>query len=458
MLTVNADLHTHSVFAGGTGSGTIQKKLTEMRGRFIETQVISQMKGVNLLGTGDVQFEPYLDFLEENLVEQEEGLFTFEVNENDLSNFLSKKGFSFEVQEDLRYVLQTELIFTTAVGKRRKKAHVVMLFPSFESVRSLNTLLDLWGVSRQKMARPFVVCDSAEQVGDRVNSIMDIDPHVEVIPAHVMTPEGVYGGDLQIDFLDQFFGDSADRIRIVETGLSADPAILGMVPELDNRILISNADAHSSALNRLGREFTSVNLGRFDYRSFIDALRDGNVSKTAEFHPTEGRYFLTGHRDNRKKPFLHGKGQYCYYSYRHLPEDRICPVCKKPLTIGVLQRAYELTEAQGADRRFGEGPKRPYITMIPLIEILGFVRGIKTLSSKKLLREYTGIVSNIGSESRIWMEDNLDLGEIDPEVSGAIVEVKKGNFCFSPPGFDGTYGRLVIGETYDFEDLKVEEI
>lgn len=468
-MHINADLHTHSIFAGGAGGGSLEKNLRMMRSRFVETQIISQLKGVSYLGTGDVQFEPYLNFLESNLVEVEQGLFTYSVDEADLSITVSKRGFEkfkesandpsdhLLERPDPRYILQTELIFTAPIGRRRKKAHVIILFPDFESIRLLNVLLDKWGVSREKMARPFVLGKNKEDISEKIDAIFDLDSEVEVIPAHVMTPEGVYGGDLKIGRMKDFFGDSAERIKVIETGLSADPDILGMVPELDSRVLISNADAHSSALNRLGREFTSIEVKKESYSELIGAIRSGRIAKTAEFHPTEGRYFLTGHREKRKKPYTHNAGEFCYYSPRHLPEGGICPICRKSLTVGVLQRAHELGEIQGDHREFGQGPKRPFVTMVPLIEILGYTRGIKTLRSKTLFREYMDIVRIIGDESRIWTDENsLDLLEANSDVVQNIKMVKQGNFCFSPPGYDGTYGRLKIGESYDFEDLSEE--
>ena len=310
------------------------------------------------------------------------------------------------------------------------------------------------------MARPFIVCKDPSEVEDRVNAILDLDSHIELIPAHVMAPEGVYGAHNGANSLKEFYGSSESRIYAVETGLSADPTILGLVPELDNRTLISNADAHSSALNRLGREFTSFQLSTKTYKSLINAIRDNTVTKTAEFHPTEGRYFLTGHRANRKKPGVHNKDQFCYYSPRHLPKNMLCQICKKRLTIGVLQRAFEVCDKQGEDRMIGDGPKRPFVTMVPLIEILGFTRGVKTLTSQRLLKQYSEIIKVVKSEVRLWTTNDsfrlLSESKIDPEILQNLKEIKNGNFMFHPLGYDGVYGKLLIGETCDFLNIKEE--
>ena len=431
---------------GGTGLERCQfnKKLVN---RFNESNELVPFKGINLLGTGDVQFEPWMEFLKTNLSEVDYGIFEYGMNSNSIT-FQSPK-----------YLLQTELIFTGPVldtGKK-KRVHVIILFPSFDKVMELNILLDSWGVSRQNMARPFIVCDTTEEVNQRVNAIFDLDPLVEVIPAHVLTPEGVYGGNLRINYLDDFFGDSAQRIQAIETGLSADPSILALIPELDNLSLISNADAHSSKLNRVGREFTSFKINKFDYKSIIDAIRRGRIDKTAEFHPTEGRYFLSGHRGDRTKPAIHKKNQFCYFSPKNQPLNDICPQCNKELTIGVLQRAFEISEIQGGNRSLGEGPKRPFITMVPLIEILSYSLKISTISSKRLLRKYNEIINIVGTEANLWISDTITEKLIESRIEENIISdillVKNGNFCFKPSGYDGTYGELKIGETSDFSDI-----
>ena len=42
----------------------------------------------------------------------------------------------------------------------------------------------------------------------------------------------------------------------------------------------------------------------------------------------------------------------------------------------------------------------------------------------------------------------------DEKIAEAIIEVRKGNFCFSPPGFDGSYGELTIGQTSQYHGIK----
>ncbi|MHA2091296.1 MAG: endonuclease Q family protein [Candidatus Kariarchaeaceae archaeon] len=456
-MRINFDLHSHSAYAGGAlAGGSGKEKERRVRKRFIESSMYSPLKGINLIGTGDCQFEPWLTFLQENIEEVAPGIFAYKHNLDLKSDFLGHHDY-----QAPQYLLQTEFIFTSPLpnSKRKKKAHVLVLLPDFTRVRELNSLLDTYEVSRKNVARPFIVSESKEQTEEKVHAILDLDPMIEVIPAHVLTPEGVYGGNQRINRMEEFFGTATGRIKAIETGLSADPDILSLIPELDNRTLISNADAHSAALNRLGREFTSIEIGKLSYNSIIDCIRQNKVIHTAEFHPTEGRYFLTGHRGDRKKPGLHDKNQFCCFSPKHVPVDDICPQCEKPLTVGVLQRAYEICQAQGEERKIGHDNERDFVTMIPLVEIIGYSLNIRTLSSKKVLQLYAEIMKISKTEVDLWtkktVENQLVNSKIPESLIDDIIHIKQGNFCFTPGGFDGTYGILQIGTTLDYENVKI---
>ncbi|MHA1331244.1 MAG: hypothetical protein ACTSR2_09215, partial [Candidatus Hodarchaeales archaeon] len=336
-----------------------------------------------------------------------------------------------------------------------------LLFPDFNSVEAFQEQLEKWEVKYEKMARPFIKTNSPEMISDRLNTILDIDQWVEAIPAHIMTPQGVFGSNVRINRLEDFFGDVSSRIQIVETGLSADPEFLALIPELDGRTLISCSDAHSSALHRMGREFTIIDIEKLTYRNVITALRRNKIDLTAEFPPEEGRYFLTGHRAGRKSPGKHEKDEYCYFSPKYVPLNDICPICGKTLTIGVFQRCCEISKAQGADRVLHEvKPKSKFITMVPLIDILGNVLKIKTKTAKTLISKYKQIVEEVGPERTLWqIEKEKVRAKLEEKIEGqileAILKVKERKFTFHPYGYDGTYGELKIGETGDFLNVKV---
>ncbi len=448
IMELTVDLHAHSVFAGGTQALKLTpEKYSENKKKAVnhlkKTNETMPLKGIDLIGTGDCQFTIWTDILKEVVIEDTPGIFYLE------GNFHT------------RFILQTEIIFTLPIKKHSKIVHIVFLFPNFTSVESFRDLLTSWDVKHEKMARPFVKCASQAQVSDRIFRILEIDPFIEIIPAHIMTPQGIFGSNIKLTRLSDFFGPVTDRINILETGLSADPQFLGLIPELDTKTLISNSDAHSSALHRMGREFTVIRVSKIEYSHIIQSLRSNKVEYTVEFPPEEGRFFLTGHRSGRKKPGVHDNSQYCYFSPQHVPEGDICPICHKNLTIGVFQRCMEVAKAQGISRNLNSIiPKQKFIRMVPLIDILSKARNVKTRTSKLLIRDYKHIVSIIGPENILWkitldeMEEKLS-GQVDEPILNALRHVKKGNFTFYPYGYDGEYGTLKLGEQGNFQDIKV---
>ena len=450
-MEVAVDLHAHSVFAGGTQALLItpeRKAINRKKAisHLTQTNQTMPLKGIDVIGTGDCQFTLWTNILKEILTEDLDGVYLFQ--DQGLTHF----------------VLQTEMIFTAKIGKYSKETHVIFLFPNFSSIEEFRALLDKWGVKHQKMARPFITCQSSSQVAQRIHSILDLDPWVEAIPSHIMTPQGVFGsgkGNIRINHLVDFFESATSRLRVFETGLSADPEFLSLIPELDDKVLISNSDAHSSALHRMGREYTVLFTPKSDYKSIISALRNDHVSYTAEFPPEEGRFFLTGHRAGRKRPGYHGEKDYCFFSPQHVPSHDICPICNKPLTIGVFQRCVEISQAQGEKRELGgDTSLKKFIRMVPLIEILSHVLEIKTKTAKSLVSLYRQIVGIIGPERQLWQMASEDVetqlnGHIEKPILKAILEVKAGNFTFKPYGFDGVYGTLVIGQKGNYKNANV---
>ncbi len=423
-MLLNCDLHSHSGYAGGVGQIS-----------FGDLEDTMRRKGIDVFGTGDCLHFKWKEQLKRQFHEKEDGLFAIDGN-------------------SARYMLQTEVIFTAATkgNKGRKVVHTVLLFPSFEAVDKVVSLLSRFGV-KNNIGRPFIKCDDSQDVSSRLSAILDCDDMIEAIPAHVMTPQGVLGSKNPVDSMKMFYGESIDRISAVETGLSADPEILSLIPELDDYTLVSNSDAHSAALNRLGREFTTYDIPSVSYGNIIRAIRNNNVARTAEFNPTEGRYFLTGHRAGKVG---HGDG-YCVYSPKYVPKDGKCPICCKDLTVGVLERALQLREIQGGSRKFGElGPNcKDFITLVPLVEVVAKSIGVSSINSVKVASLYNYITDAMGNEVDLWFADDMTIRKrlsnigIDDRITENIISVKNGDFSFSPPGFDGTYGELEIGRKED---------
>jgi uncharacterized protein (TIGR00375 family) len=409
-MQLAVDLHSHSGYAGGVGQ--------------IELSAVSRtmkLKGIDVFGTGDCLFPPRTEELKQELSESADGFFSLP---NDSSRFL----------------LQTEVILSTKLAYKKKKtiAHHLILFPNFETIYKLQELMKKWGM-KNTIGRPFITSDSQIELEDQLFKIQNIDPLIEIIPAHIMTPDGVYGSKNNLDELVEFYGKFLSNIGCIETGLSADPQMLSTIPDLAKLTFISNSDCHSAALNRIGREFTILNLETTDYPSIINSLRENQVIMTAEFNPAEGRYFLTGHRSDRK----HHEHPVIFTD--KIPKDLICPVCGKKMNLGVQQRCQDL------QKNAIKSLPRKFMHLIPLVEVIAASLGMKSIASKKVVQIYEIVTSLFPSEIALWHSDEIEnklSGKISDVVIKKIIAVQNDKFAFDPPGYDGVYGKLVFRELF----------
>ena len=200
---------------------------------------------------------------------------------------------------------------------------------------------------------------------------------------------------------------------------------------LDKITLISNSDAHS--LQKLGRE-ANVFDTEISYPTIIEAIKKGDPQKflyTIEFFPEEGKYHYDGHRDC----------QINLSPQETKKHNNICPHCKKPLTIGVLNRVEEL-----ADRQGGFKPKNaiPFKSLIPLIEII--TEALKVVSiTKQTEKEYKNLIEKFGNEFKILLEiphSELKTATLS-EIAEGIIRVRQGKVQIIP-GYDGVYGKIKI--------------
>jgi uncharacterized protein (TIGR00375 family) len=198
------------------------------------------------------------------------------------------------------------------------------------------------------------------------------------------------------------------------------------ISALDGIALISNSDAHSP--RKLGRE-ANVFDAEVSYHGVMGSMRSGRGPlKTIEFFPEEGKYHYDGHRRCRV----------CLRPEETIRRGGLCPVCGRPLTVGVLHRVEEL-----ADRKTPR--QEEYSSIIPLGEIIAGVlgRGVNTLAVD---RKYFSLIEALGSELAILMETPIeDISRAGGEGLGeAVSRMRSGDVDLSP-GYDGQYGRISIG-------------
>jgi len=294
--------------------------------------------------------------------------------------------------------------------------------------------------------RPILGIDSR----DLLEITLDASERSFFIPAHVWTPWfSVFGSKSGFDSVEECFGDKSKFIHALETGLSSDPAMNWRLSKLDRYTLISNSDSHSFWPWRIGREANVFEMDKLDYSGFIKIIREKDTKRflyTIEVDPSYGKYHLDGHRDCNV----------CLEPKESIEKKGICPVCKRSLTIGVLNRVEEL-----ADRPEGFKPDNtiPYKSLMPLSEIISSVLGIEQLYSKKIWDAYNKLINAFGTEFEVLIrvsETRLK-DVVGNKMAEAIVGIRDSKVKIRP-GYDGVYGKALFDVDIERVNKKVAEV
>jgi len=304
----------------------------------------------------------------------------------------------------------------------------VVLSPSLEIVAQINEAIAKRGGNLKSDGRP-ILGMSAIALSEIILGISDKNL---IIPAHAWTPWfSVFGSMSGFDTLKEAFGEYEKDIYAIETGLSSDPAMNWRLSQLDRVQLLSNSDSHSP--EKIGREANVFDLDQFKYNDLYEAIRYKEKKKLActyEFYPEEGKYHYDGHRD-------------CKVSWA--PEETrkhngICPVCKKPVTVGVMNRVEQL-----ADRQEGYTPKNavPFESLVPLKEVLGEAFG-KAPTAKAVNEEYFKLIKAFGNEFAVLHAPPAKLKKVvGDRIAEAIKRVETGKVK-KVAGYDGEFGHIII--------------
>lgn len=402
-MIFTGDLHIHSKYSRATS------KELELEG----LDKWARIKGIKVLGTGDFTHPVWFKNLENKLEPAEEGLYSLKDQKVD--------------EKKTRFILTTEISCIYTKNGRVRKNHILIFAPSFAIAKKINNELEKIG-NIHSDGRPILGLDAKELL----KIVLSISSECFVVPAHAWTPWfSIFGSKSGFDSIEECFEEYSKYIYAIETGLSSDPMMNWRLSALDKIALISNSDSHS--LHKIGREANVFDTD-ISYNGIIGAIKSNNPKKflyTIEFFPEEGKYHFDGHR---------------LCNIVLTPEQTkkyggLCPVCGKPLVIGVLNRVSEL-----ADRPQSEVFKRkiPYKSLIPLEEIVAAAIGQNT-GTKAVWREYYNMIEKLGTEFNILLNANEDeiLRATTSRIAQGIMRVRSGNVSIDP-GYDGVYGKVNI--------------
>lgn len=407
------DLHVHSHYSRATSRDCTLPGLYKW----------GKLKGINVIGTGDFTHPEWFAEMRDQLEPAEGGLFRLK---KDLADQIDKTLPPSVRDNIIRFVPTVEIAAIYSKGGRVRKLHQLIVMPDLKAVAELSGRLERIG-NLKADGRPILGIDSKELL----KHTLEVNARGLYIPAHIWTPWfGLFGSKSGFDSIEEAYEELAGEIKAIETGLSSDPAMNWRLKNLDGIAITSNSDAHSPG--KLGREATVVN-SQLTYDDIISAFKsnDGRLIGTVEFFPEEGKYHADGHR---------------LCGVRFSPEETrahggICPVCSKPLVVGVDYRVSELAD-RPADH--GLSPKQTeYI--IPLGEILAELKGTKSTTSKGIMDQYHDALQRLGDEFSILRKLQPDAIEAAglPLLARAIGRLRAGDVV-REPGYDGVYGTIKV--------------
>lgn len=456
MHTFRADIHIHSRFSRATSSKLTAQHLAAW----------AAVKGLDVLGTGDITHPVWREELKQQLVlDEDSGLYRLKEKLKLDEELPAYSGLN--LPDTTSFMLQGEVSSIYKRGGKVRKVHNLVYFPNFEAADKFCQKLGTMG-NLNSDGRPIVGLDSRHIL----ELVLESHPDSFVIPAHIWTPWfSIFGSKSGFDSIQECFGDLSSHIFALETGLSSDQKMNRLISALDRYNLVSNSDAHSG--EKLGRE-ANLFSGQLSYSGILKALRttpgsqaglqgkapgkpqgealagshppDTHIDEsganrhadeqsnnlaattftgTLEFFPEEGKYHLDGHR----------KCNVVMEPSETRARGGICPVCGKPLTVGVLYRVTEL-----ADRESSVYPgDTVHQSMIPLPELISEVVGVGS-KSLRVADMHSRLITRFGPELSILSEiPTEDITRFSAPLGEAISRMRHGA-VLREGGYDGEYG------------------
>lgn len=420
-----ADLHTHSRF-----SRAVSKDMT-----LPNMHAWASKKGIGLVGTGDFTHPTWFSEMREQLRPTADGFYELK------PNFRLP-----DTNTNPLFLLSTELSCIYKEYDHTRRIHLVIMATTLQTVeRIIKNLQPDFNLKSD--GRP-ILGISAHDLTAR---LLEVDPNILIIPAHIWTPWfSMFGSASGYDSAKECFRELVKNIPAIETGLSSDPPMNWRVSELDQFTITSSGDAHSP--RKLGREATVFELDKLGFQAFSDALWNNPVTgrkpspnkiiETLEFFPEEGKYHLDGHAtcQQRLTPAQTKK------------HGGKCPICKKPVTVGVLSRVEKL-----ADRPEEYQPKKrpPFRKLVPLEEIISEALDVGP-ASKRVQEVWDILIKEYQGEFNVLLETPIsDISRTAGEgVAEAVSRVRLGNLHIAA-GYDGEFGTVKIFT--DKERKKIEQ-
>ncbi len=387
----SADLHIHSRYARATSSRMVIDTIAQQ----------AKLKGLSLVGTGDIFHPRWLESVKAELVEVAEGTY-----------------------EHPRY--DTRFILTVEVEDKNRVHHLLML-PSLSAVEGLREELGKHSVDMDFDGRARVELGAPELVEITLK-------HGGIIgPCHAFTPwTSMYK---EFDSMWACYGDRVGDVKFLELGLSADTFMADRIEELADVTFLSNSDAHSPWPDKLGREFNRFALEEPTYAEIIKAIGRENgrrVVLNVGFDPRLGKY----HRSACLR---------CYKQFELWEAKALgwrCDKCNGFIKKGVWDRINELADYPEPKHP----PHRPsYLRVAPLAEVVALAFGHSDAHAPEVQDTWGRLVERFGNEIAVLIDAQIeDVARVAGQRGAAMVKAFREQRLKVVPGGGGRYGHLEV--------------
>ena len=303
-------------------------------------------------------------------------------------------------------------------GKTRKVHHLICM-PDLAAATAQRAARRIGNLKSD--GRPILGLDSR----DLLEIVLESPERAFFIPAHIWTPwfSAARVQDRGFDAIEACFGDLTAHIFALETGLSSDPPMNWRLSALDRYRLVSNSDAHSPGKARPGGQplRNPRRLRPDDNRHWGPAR--GLPAPWSSF-PKRASTIWTDTASARSG---------CIPDETRRLGNR-CPVCNRPLTVGVLHRVDEL-----ADRARPES-LQPHTSLIPLAEVLAELLDCGP-ATQKVRAGHETLLAALGPEIRILMEHPLEeIAAVGGPLMAEAIRRMRSNQVICEAGYDGEFG------------------
>ncbi|MHA1721399.1 MAG: endonuclease Q family protein [Promethearchaeota archaeon] len=454
MQTFNADLHIHSPYSIAVSQNMNLDTIYET----------AKKKGLNILSTGDITQPAWRKYLQDNL-EKRDGMYFY---------------------KDLSFIVGTEL-------EDNESIHHVVLLPDFKAADKLQEILEPYvkNITGRWAGRPHVKKTPSEIV-EIINDVGGICG-----PAHAFTPFKSIFRQGRYKSLEDAYKGAEKKIAFLELGLSADTNLADRMKSLQDITFLSNSDAHSEGAQSLGREFNRMELESPSFDEIKKAFfrrKDRRVVLNVGLEPRLGKYFIMFCNKCRRrirygiqdletaqnstllqsgwKPYKIDHN-FIYYNFKNKNEQKdflklcskgeiICKACQSEikekqklnkkikkvsipkLRLGVSERVNEIATW---DKPKHPEHRPPYLDIIPLVEIIRKIRGVKNSKAKSVLKMYDEIIGIFGSEYEILIDLPIEkLQNFQEKKLAEIILAFRESKIKYIPGGGGIFGEISLDE------------